>query len=175
MNKKAAFLVTALIALCVTVALLTTGKDVFAHCDTLDGPVVGDARLALEKGDVTGLLKWVMKEHEQEIRDAFARSLVVRVKGKEARELADRFFFETLVRVHRAGEGAPFTGLKPAGSVEAAIAAADKALQAGSVDELAEKIGNAVGNEIKKRFIEVSEKKKHAEDSVEAGREFVEA
>ena len=79
------------------------------------------------------------------------------------------------MRVHRAGEGAPFTGLKPSGTVEAAIAAADKALQAGSVDELAEKIGKAVGNEIKKRFIEVSEKKKHAEDSVEAGREFVEA
>ncbi len=74
-----------------------------------------------------------------------------------------------------AGEGAPFTGLKPSGTVEAAIAAADKALQAGSVDELAEKIGNAVGNEIKKRFIEVSETKKHAEESVEAGREFVEA
>ncbi len=175
MNKKAVCLMTALVALCVTVALLTMGKDVFAHCDTLDGPVVGDARLALEKGDVTGLLKWVRKEREQEIRDAFARSLAVRVKGKEARELADKFFFETLVRVHRGGEGAPYTGLKPSGTVEAAIAAADKALQAGSVDELAEKIGNAVGNEIKKRFIEVSEKKKHAEDSVEAGREFVEA
>ncbi len=175
MNKKAAFLMTALITLGVTVALVTMDKAVFAHCDTLDGPVVGDARLALEKGDVTGLLKWVRKEHEQEIRDAFSRSLAVRVKGKEARELADRFFFETLVCVHRAGEGAPYTGLKPAGTVEAAIAAADKALQAGSVDELAEKIGNAVGNEIKKRFIEVSEKKKHAEDSVEAGREFVEA
>ncbi len=175
MNKKAALLITALITLGVTVALLTTNKAVFAHCDTLDGPVVGDARLALEKGDVTGLLKWVRKEHEQEIRDAFARSLAVRVKGKEARELADRFFFETLVRVHRAGEGAPFTGLKPAGTVEAAIAAADKALQGGSVDELAEKIGNAVGNEIKKRFIEAVEKKNHAEDSVEAGREFVEA
>ncbi len=166
---------TALIALGVTVALLTMGKAIFAHCDTLDGPVVKEAQLALEKGDVTGLLKWVRKEREQEIRDAFARSLAVRVKGREARELADRFFFETLVRVHRAGEGAPFTGLKPSGTVEAAIAAADKALQAGSVDELAEKIGNAVGNEIKKRFIEVSEKKKHAEDSVEAGREFVEA
>ncbi len=166
---------TALVTLGVTVALVTMDKGAFAHCDTLDGPVVKEAQLALEKGDVTGLLKWVRKEREQEIRDAFARSLVVRVKGKEARELADKFFFETLVRVHRAGEGAPYTGLKPSGSVEAAVAAADKALQAGSVDELAAKIGKAVGNEIKKRFVEVSEKKKHGEDSVEAGREFVEA
>jgi len=66
MNKKAAWLMTALITLCVTVALVTMDKDVFAHCDTLDGPVVGDARLALEKGDVTGLLKWVRKERERE-------------------------------------------------------------------------------------------------------------
>ncbi len=110
MNKKAAFLMTALIALGVTVALVTTDKAVFAHCDTLDGPVVKDARLALEKGDVTGLLKWARKEREQEIRDAFARSLAVRVKGKEARELADRFFFETLVRVHHSGPRPPVIG-----------------------------------------------------------------
>ncbi len=66
MNKKGAFLVTALITIGVTVALVTMDKAVFAHCDTLDGPVVEDARLALDKADVTGLLKWVRKEHEQE-------------------------------------------------------------------------------------------------------------
>ncbi len=66
-------------------------------------------------------------------------------------------------------------GLKPAGSVEPAIAAADKALQGASVDALAEKIGNAVRNEIKKRFKEAAEKKNHARDGVEVGREFVEA
>jgi hypothetical protein len=83
----------ALVTLGVTVVLLTTGKEVFAHCDTLDGPVVGEARMALEKGDVSPLLKWVTKEHEREIRNAFARTLAVRAKGREARELADRFFF----------------------------------------------------------------------------------
>ncbi len=146
-----------------------------AHCDALDGPVIKEARLALEKGDVTPLLKWVTKEHENDIRNAFAQTLSVRTKGKDARELADRFFFETLVRVHRAGEGAPYTGLKPAGSIAPAVAAADKALLAGSVDELSAKIGNAVRDGIRKRFAEVAEKKKHANDSVEAGRVFVEA
>ncbi len=175
MIRKSALLIMALVVLGVTVVLLTTGKVVFAHCDTLDGPVVEEAKLALEKRDVTGLLKWVSKEHEREIRDAFRRTLAVRAKGREARELADRFFFETLVRIHRGGEGAPYTGLKPAGSVEPAIAAADKALQGASVDALAEKIGNAVRNEIQKRFKEAAEKKKHAGDSVEEGREFVEA
>ncbi len=148
---------------------------VSAHCDALDGPVIKESHLALEKGDVTPLLKWVTKEHENDIRNAFAQSLSVRTKGEDARELADRFFFETLVRVHRAGEGAPYTGLKPAGTVAPAVAAADKALLAGSVDELSAKIGNAVRDGIRKRFAEVAEKKKHANDSVEAGREFVEA
>ena len=39
----------------------------FAHCDTLDGPVVKTARAALEKGDVTPILKWVTNEYETEI------------------------------------------------------------------------------------------------------------
>ena len=147
----------------------------YAHCDALDGPVIKEAQLALEKGDVTPLLKWVTKEHEKDIRNAFAQTLAVRTKGKDARELADRFFFETLVRVHRAGEGAPYTGLKPAGTIAPAVAAADKALDAGSVDKLSAKIGNAVRDGIRKRFAEVVEKKRHANDSVEAGREFVEA
>ena len=159
----------------VAMFVVISAYRVSAHCDALDGPVITEAQLALEKGDVTLLLKWVTKEHENDIRNAFAQTLTVRTKGKNARELADRFFFETLVRVHRAGEGAAYTGLKPAGTIAPAVAAADKALLAGSVDELSAKIGNAVRDGIRKRFAEVAEKKKHANDSVEAGREFVES
>ena len=89
---------------------------VSAHCDTLEGPVVSTAKAALENGDVTPVLKWVKEDDEKEIRELFAKTLSARKQGKEARELADRYFFETLVRVHRAGEKAPFTGLKPAGA-----------------------------------------------------------
>jgi len=90
-----------------------------AHCDTLDGPVVTEGKTALEKGDVTPVLKWVKKEYESEIRTAFEKTLVVRSKGLEASELADMYFFETLVRLHRAGEGAPYTGLCAAVSMPA--------------------------------------------------------
>ncbi len=159
----------------VAIFVVITAYRVSAHCDALDGPVIKEAQLALEKGDVTPLLKWVTKQHENDIRNAFAQTLAVRTKGEDARELADRFFFETLVRVHRAGEGAPYTGLKPAGTIAPAVTAADKALLAGSVDELSAKIGNAVRDGIRKRFAEVAEKKKHANDSVEAGREYVAA
>lgn len=146
-----------------------------AHCDTLDGPVVSTARAALEKGDVTPVLKWVRKEDEPAIREQFRKTLVVRSKGPEAGELADRYFFETLVRIHRAGEGAPYTGLQPAGSVEPPIAAADKALETGSVDGLVKMLTDAAAKGIRERFAHVAETKKHADESVEAGRKFVEA
>lgn len=148
---------------------------VFAHCDTLDGPVVQTAREALEKGDVTPLLKWVRPADEKEIRAAFRKTLAVRVKGFEARELADMYFFETLVRVHRAGEGAPYTGLKPGEAIDPAVALADKALEDGSVDKLVDVLTNAMANGIRERFGHARKMRNHADDSVAAGREFVDS
>jgi hypothetical protein len=144
-----------------------------AHCDTLDGPVVGTARAALEKGDVTPVLKWVRPEEEGEIVSAFQRTLGVRAKGPAEKELADLYFFETLVRIHRAGEGAPYTGLKPGAAIDPAVALADKALDSGSVDKLADVLSNAMTKGIRERFADALEKQKGAEGTVTAGREFV--
>ncbi|MEV7061727.1 DUF6448 family protein [Streptomyces collinus] len=85
------------------------------HCDSLDGPVVTAARKALEGRDVDQILPYVPEEGEPEVREAFGLTAKARTFGREAQEVADRWFFETVVRVHRSGEGAPFTGLKPAG------------------------------------------------------------
>jgi hypothetical protein len=146
-----------------------------AHCDTLGGPVVTTAKQALEKGDVTPVLKWVKPAQEAEIRAAFGRTLAVRKLGPEAKEMADMYFFETLVRIHREGEGAPYTGLKPAGAVEPAVSMADQALETGNVDHLASAISTHVVAGIKERFARAFKAKKLADDSVAAGREFVEA
>lgn len=147
-----------------------------AHCDTLDGPVVVDARIALEKSNVTPVLKWVRKEDEAEIRAAFAEALAVRGKGAEAKVLADRYFFETLVRVHRAAEGAPYVGLKPAGEeLGPAVSGSDKALESGSVEGLVKLVTEKAASGIRERFQRAAEKKKRSGDSVEAGREFVAA
>lgn len=146
-----------------------------AHCDTLDGPVVAEARVALETGDVTPLLKWVRADDESDIRAAFERSRTVRILGPEARELADTTFFETLVRIHRAGEGAPFGGLKPAGDVDPAVAMADKALEAGSVERLSTALANHMAAGVQERFERAVAASEHAEDSVQAGRDYVAA
>ena len=106
---------------------------------------------------------------------AFKKTLAVRAKGNEARELADMYFFETLVRTHREGEGAPYTGLKPGEAVEPAVAAADRALESGSVDKLVKMVGDAVAKGIRERFERAKEAKRHADNTIEAGRKFVEA
>lgn len=146
-----------------------------AHCDTLDGPVVLEAQAALRKGDVTPVLKWVRAADEREVREAFAKTLRVRALGDDARDVADRHFFETLVRVHRAGEGVAYTGLKPAGTIDPGIAAADKALKTGSADRLAAEIGERVAAGLRERFEKVVAAKAHADESVEAGRAYVAA
>ena len=156
-------------------ALFIFPSMTLAHCDSLDGPVVRDARLALEKGDPSTVLKWVNKEHEGEIREAFKQTMAVRSRGDDARALADRYFFETLVRIHRAGEGEGFTGLKPGREVDPGIAAADAALESQSAAELARHLSATISEGIQKRFALASERRKHAQENVEAGRAYVEA
>lgn len=145
-----------------------------AHCDTAAGPVIPEAKAALEKGDVSPILKWVKKDNEAEIKAAFAKAVVVRAKGAEARELADRYFLETLVRVHRAGEGAPYTGIKD-GPVAPIVAIADKALDDGSPDEMIRKISGHMAQAIREKFGKALEAAKDKDMSVEDGRRFVEA
>src|SRR5512144_1019531 len=157
-------------------AVILLSSRAAAHCDTMDGPVVAAAKLALKAGDVTPVLKWVRKADEPNVRVAFEHALRVRTLSPEARDVADNYFFETLVRLHRAGEGEAYTGLKPAGTeVEPGIALADKALESGSVDELVKQVTAEVAGGIRQRFARAQETRKQAEQSLEAGRQYVAA
>ena len=155
------------------VMALTWGTAAQAHCDTLDGPVVSEARKALDTGNVNLVLGWVQKKDEAEIRNAFQKASAVRKAGAPAKELADTYFFETLVRVHRAGEGAPFTGLKPAGEIEPAIAAADKSIETGKLEPVAKLVNQRIEEGLHKQFEAVASKKKYAPNDVAASRAFV--
>ena len=143
-----------------------------AHCDTMDGPVIQDARKALEAKDVIPVLKWVKQKDEKTVRAVFGK--VIGAKGKNVTTEENRFF-STLVKIHRAGEGTSFTGLKPAGSVEPVVAEADKALAGGSADGLVKFVTDAVAAGIKQRYERAATTFKHKDESVAAGREFVEA
>jgi hypothetical protein len=146
------------------------------HCDTLDGPVITLARKALETGNINHVLPWVRPEDEHEIRHAFDHALSVRKLGPYARELADTHFFETLVRVHRASEGAPYTGLKPAGmDLGPAVPAADKALEDGSVETVVKLLTDAVRAGVHRHFHAAMSRRHFAVDDIAAGREYVEA
>ncbi|MFZ5870534.1 MAG: DUF6448 family protein [Actinomycetota bacterium] len=146
------------------------------HCDSLDGPVVLAARAALDSRQVDVVLPYVPADGEAEVRAAFAAVLPVRGLGPEAREVADRLFFETVVRVHRAGEGAPFTGLQPAGLDHGpVIPLAERAVETGSVRELADHLTAVLHEELESRLERVTELRLLEDRSVEDARRYVEA
>lgn len=170
-------LITSFVGLLVlfTMIFLGAGKS-FAHCDALDGPVIKAAQKALETGNVNLVLIWVQPKDEAEIKRAFEQTLQVRKLSPEAKQLADMYFFETLVRVHRAGEGAPYTGLKPAGrDLGPAIPAGDKALETGSAEPLLKLLTDTMHNGLHETFTAANAKKNFNKDDVKAGREYVQA
>jgi hypothetical protein len=146
------------------------------HCDSLDGPVVVAARRALVEHDVDLVLPYVSVDSEDEVREAFDLTMKARVLGDDAQQVADRWFFECVVRLHRAGEGAPFTGLKPAGlEVGEVIPAAEGALASGSGDELSEILSDAVRSEVEHRLAHAMELQPPPGASVAEVRRYVDA
>jgi hypothetical protein len=149
------------------------------HCDTKDGPVIKVARQALDTGNVQIILPYVKKAREQEVEELFRRAISIIDKSgvsKEAKELAEEWFFENVVRLHRAGEGAPYTGLKPAGLSEGpVIPIAEKAIRDGSPEKLIKTLTGMLEKEIQKKFQHMTHLKDRANKSVDDAREYVEA
>lgn len=173
-NTRSAKALLAAAGLFVGLVALAPGRAL-AHCDGLDGPVVTAARAALEKGDVNLVLVWIQKQDEPEIRKAFEQTFGVRKLSPQARDLADTYFFETLVRLHRAGEGAPYTGLKPAGrDLGPAIPGADRALETGDVEPLVRLLVDATEKGLRQRFAETRAAHNYSAGSVEVGRAYIE-
>jgi hypothetical protein len=160
----------------VLVLSIIAAASVSAHCDGIDGPVVTAARKALASGDVNLVMPWVQPGDGAAIRQAFDRTLVVRKLNPDARDLADTWFFETLVRIHRAGEGAPYDGLKPAGRDPGpAITAADESIEAGNDAKLRALLAEAVEKGLHERFHRVMETRDYKSSDVNAGRAYVAA
>ena len=159
-------------AVILVASLFLLTAESWAHCDTWTGPVVKAGRQALESRDIRYALIWVQPKDEPEIRSAFEKAVAVRALGRDAKSLADRYFFETLVRVHRAGEGAPFTGLKDE-PVEPGIAAAEHALESNAVQDLSKELTDVLQRRLEESFQHVQATKSFKATDVEAGRRYV--
>jgi len=148
-----------------------------AHCDTMDGPTVQDGLKALETGNINHALKWVNAADEAELRAAFSLSLKVRALSEDARELADRYFLENLVRVHRATEGEGYTGIKPHGvPMDEKVAAADLAIHTGSPAPLETSLFTADEQEhLRHKFEAAMALKNYDTNDLPAARRFIAA
>lgn len=175
MNSKK--IITTIAATAVAIGIMALAPlTASAHCDTMDGPVIGDAKMALKENNINYISKWVLPEDEAEIIEIFNETMKVRDDSREAKELADKYLYENLVRIHRAGEGAPYTGIKPEGTpVAKEVAAADESIAIGSLEPFNGVVEEEKIAELEKSFEKVLATKDFEANDVEAGREYVEA
>jgi hypothetical protein len=147
-----------------------------AHCDTEDGPAVCDGRTALQTGNINHALKWIMPEGEAELRPIFDKAVKVRGLRADAAEVADRYFLENLVRIHRAGEGASYDGIKPTGTVlDPKVVAADEAMETGDLKPLLALIAADKHAELQRRFAKAGALKQFDVNDLAAGRAYIAA
>ena len=154
-----------------TAVLLEGRRFVAVRCFTLDGPVVTAARAALDADRVDLVLPYVPSDGEDEVRAAFELARKARPGGEAAREVAVLYFFDTVVRVHRRGEGAPHTGLKPAGlDVGPVIPLAAQAADTGDTAPLLALLRDELERQVTRRCQQVRSLAAHADEGVPAAR-----
>ena len=143
-------------------------------CDTMDGPVVTAAELALEMENINYVISYVKKKFERELRDAFDRAIIVRGLSGEAAEVADYCFFETAVRLHMLGDGKSYTGIKHSGLNRGPmITKTEEAIEIGDNTVLKEFLMNLIEESFENQFEEIMSKKEYDLNDVDAAREYI--
>ncbi|MEJ2194956.1 MAG: DUF6448 family protein [Ignavibacteriaceae bacterium] len=156
--------------------VLFTVSNLSAHCDGIDGPVVKSAQKSLEDNNVNYVLAWIKPEFEQEVKNVFSDVMSIRNQNEEIRKISDYYFFETVVRLHRLGEGEPYTGLKPVGrEISPAIMTADLSIEHSEIKKIESLLIGAVTESIEEKFEVVMNRSKFNPDNIDAAREYVEA
>lgn len=174
-RKQTRFINVKVFALALFAILLLSTQSAFAHCDSYDGPVIKDAMKAFEQQNVELVLKWVEPKYDEIITDKFNQTLKLKGSNAEVNKILETHFLETLVRLHREGEGASFTGLKPIGSMTPMVEMADNSLDKNDIDHVINRVNNHLAEVLKERFTEAMELSKTKDNSVEQGRAYVEA
>lgn len=164
------------IVMLVGLAAVLMPQKASAHCDTMDGPAVMDGKFALETGNINYAYKWIFAEYEEELKEIFDLSRKVRNLGAEAQEVADRWFLENFVRIHRAGEGAPYDGLKPSGTVlDPKVVAADESIVLGNMSPLKDVVAEEEYHALEEKFSKAIALKDYDINDVKAARAYVSA
>lgn len=166
---------TSFVVVLTSILLLFSSHTTHAHCDSYDGPVIKDAIKALENNNVDLVLKWITPEQEKQIISLFNKTYALKSHDKEVYEIVEKHFFETLVRLHRETEGAPYTGLKPAGSTKQIIQMTDNALQEDDIEGFLTKLDNHLNKVVREKYQKVAELHKVKDNSTAQGRAFVKA
>jgi len=154
---------------------MLTSISGFAHCDSYDGPVIKDALTALDNNNVELVLKWIDAHQEQEVIALFNKTYNLKDGDIEVYTIVEKHFLETLVRLHRETEGAPFTGLKPAGSMTPMVEMADRSIEINSMEEVSKTVTTHLEEVLRERYAKVMELSKTKDNSVEEGRAYVHA
>jgi len=166
---------TKLVVVIVSILTLFSSLTASAHCDSYDGPVIMDAYKALETNNVKLVLKWIPAEQEKEIISLFNKTYALKGQDKEVYEIVQKHFFETLVRLHREAEGAPYTGLKPAGSTIQIIQMTDNALAEDNIEGFIIKLDTHLNKIVREKYQKVADLMKVKDNSTAEGRAFVAA
>ncbi|SMO40478.1 hypothetical protein SAMN06265379_101555 [Saccharicrinis carchari] len=162
-------------SLLLTFALMLVSLPGFAHCDSYDGPVIKDALKALDKNNVQLVLKWIEPQQEKEIISLFDKTYRLKKGDKQVYSIVEKHFLETLVRLHRETEGAPYTGLKPAGSTTPLVVMADNSIAKNDVGEVINTVTTHLEQVLRDRYATVAKLGKTKDESVEQGRAYVHA
>ena len=165
-----------MLAIALGAVLAIASVPASAHCDTMNGPVVKAAQKALTTKNVNYILIWVEQKDENEVKAAFSQVLKVRRLNRDARSLADKYFFETVVRLHRTNEGEPYTGIKPVGTeIEPIVRVLDDAIDTGRSTTLLAELKPEVKPDVEGKFNRLIELRQYDVNNVAAGREYVRA
>lgn len=154
---------------------IITVQPVEAHCDSYDGPVLKDGAKALETNNVELIKKWIPAADEAELVALFHKTYNLKKGDQEVYKIVQTHFYETFVRLHRQMEGAPYTGLKPAGTTEKIVVMSDNALESGDIDHLLNALSNHVNSVLKEKYEKVAALEKVKNESPAKGRQFVAA
>lgn len=172
--KKRMFKATLILSLIAIFSFISI-QPASAHCDSYDGPALVDAEKALLTNNVDLILKWIDVDMEDEVVPLFHKTYSLKNGDKEIYEIVKKHFFETFIRLHREMEGAPFTGLKPAGTTAHITVMSDKALETGDFKNLLKALNNHINLQLQEKYDKTKALYKVKDNSVEEGRAYVEA